>query len=239
MGFEPTTFYLARRRSTTELHPLTTIGTQDRDRGILYLYHLSPSNHTRWTRSDSNRRSPACKAGAFPLGHGPEPPCPPDFVVPTRGLEPPRPCGQQILSLQRLPIPPRRQPNPGRAVSDWPYPRFCSSRHLSHRAYCPMAAPSLQGVTLPRRRRCGETEPACASPAHSPCSRPHARLAGGITANRWWALTPPFHPLPGIAGRDCFLLRLWSPGDYSPGAPTYCFVGRPSRSNRVGVGKFL
>ncbi len=24
-----------------------------------------------WTRPDSNRRSPACKAGAFPLGHGP------------------------------------------------------------------------------------------------------------------------------------------------------------------------
>jgi hypothetical protein len=52
-----------------------------------------------WTRSDSNRRSPPCKGGAFPLGHGP---------MPTRGLEPPRPIGQQILSLQRLPLPPRR-----------------------------------------------------------------------------------------------------------------------------------
>ncbi len=29
-------------------------------------------------------------------------------AVPTRGLEPPHPYGQQILSLSRLPIPPRR-----------------------------------------------------------------------------------------------------------------------------------
>jgi hypothetical protein len=35
----------------------------------------------------------------------------------------------------------------------------------------------------------------------SPCSQSHARLAGPITGDRWWALTPPFHPLPAsLAG---------------------------------------
>ncbi len=45
-GFEPPTFSLARRRSTTELHP--------------HIFRF------RWTRPDSNRRSPPCKGGAFP-----------------------------------------------------------------------------------------------------------------------------------------------------------------------------
>jgi len=52
---------------------------------------------------------------------------------------------------------------------------------------------------------CDETEPL--GPAHSPCSRLHARLAGCITTRRWWALTPPFHPLPRM-WRDYSLLRL-------------------------------
>ena len=35
----------------------------------------------------------------------------PNFMVPMEGLEPPRSHEHQILSLARLPIPPRRQPN--------------------------------------------------------------------------------------------------------------------------------
>ncbi len=43
-------------------------------------------------------------------------------------------------------------------------------------------------------------------PAHSPCSRLHARPAGAIAGGRWWALTPPFHPLP--AGLPAGLLSV-------------------------------
>jgi len=61
-----------------------------------------------------------------------------------------------------------------------------------------MAVPSLRGVTPPHRHRCGETESMLLDPAPSPCSRSHARLAGAIAGARWWALTPPFQPLPGL-----------------------------------------
>ncbi len=55
----------------------------------------------RWTRPDSNRRSPPCKGGAFPA----RPRARSAYaVMPTRGFEPPRPVGQQILSLPRLPF---------------------------------------------------------------------------------------------------------------------------------------
>jgi hypothetical protein len=57
MRFELTTFSLARRRSTTELRP--------------HIY--TAQTGTKWTRSDSNRRSSPCKGDAFPLGHGPLP----------------------------------------------------------------------------------------------------------------------------------------------------------------------
>ena len=61
MRFELTTFSLARRRSTTELRPQNAINRTN------FLCTMI----ARWTRSDSNRRSPPCKGGAFPLGHGP------------------------------------------------------------------------------------------------------------------------------------------------------------------------
>ena len=35
---------------------------------------------------------------------------------------------------------------------------------------------------------------------HLPCSQLHARPAGAIAGDRWWALTPPFHPSPVGAG---------------------------------------
>jgi hypothetical protein len=40
------------------------------------------------------------------------------------------------------------------------------------------------------------TRGAPTGPAHSPCSRPHARPAPVLTERDWWALTPPFHPWP-------------------------------------------
>ncbi len=65
MRLELTTFSLARRRSTAELRPhrqsITMDGSSSAGAWAL----------RRWTRSDSNRRSPPCKGGAFPLGHGP------------------------------------------------------------------------------------------------------------------------------------------------------------------------
>lgn len=73
-----------------------------------------------WTRPDSNRRFPACKAGVFPLDHGPKR----ERAVPTRGFEPPHPVGQQILSLSRLPIPPRRR----RSQADGIIPPILSAR---------------------------------------------------------------------------------------------------------------
>ncbi len=129
--------------------------------------------------------------------------------MPTRGLEPPRPVGQQILSLPRLPVPPRRHYTQFHRDPQTPRSRWYAPGHTGFvppilfwlSSISPgisrMAAPSLVGVTHPRRRRCGETQPRCClDRAHSPCSRAHARLAGRVTPNRWWALTPPFHPLP-------------------------------------------
>ncbi len=75
-GFEPVTFSLARRRSTTEPHPQAYLVFKLR-------LHYTESRHPvknrayrrapvfRWTRPDSNRRSSPCKGDAFPLGHGP------------------------------------------------------------------------------------------------------------------------------------------------------------------------
>jgi len=76
-----------------------------------------------------------------------------------------------------------------------------------------VAAPGLAGVTRPHRRRCDETKcwTRAQHPAHSPCSRPHARLAGRVATDRRWALTPPFQPSPATLRprrRACLLLRL-------------------------------
>lgn len=83
---------MARRRSTTELRPqglqlycincsrvyitwekfansIFAVSHFKLPADLLHSNFLLPSE---WTRSDSNRRSPACKAGAFPLGHGPK-----------------------------------------------------------------------------------------------------------------------------------------------------------------------
>jgi hypothetical protein len=64
-----------------------------------------------------------------------------------------------------------------------------------------VAAPDLPGVTRPHRRRCDETEKmswlesaSLASPAHSPCSQPHARPAGRVATTAGGLLPHRFAP---------------------------------------------
>jgi len=59
-----------------------------------------------------------------------------------------------------------------------------------------MAAPDLSGVTRPNRRRCDETEslPTAQDPAHSPCSRSHARPAGSVAMAAGGLLPHRFAP---------------------------------------------
>ena len=112
MRFELTTFSLARKRSTTELRPQNAIHRT----GLCTMI-------ARWTRSDSNRRSPPCKGGAFPLGHGPD-------CLPTGGQ-----CRREDSNLHAL-----RATDPKSAASansatsacvdgglrtGWWYSRFC------------------------------------------------------------------------------------------------------------------
>jgi hypothetical protein len=89
------------------------------------------------------------------------------------------------------------------AVFQFRRARSCSPGRLTDVKRARAALPDLVGITHLHRQRCDETESCTWSkpgptqdPAHSPCSPPHARLAGHITAARWWALTPPFHPSP-------------------------------------------
>lgn len=75
-----------------------------------------------------------------------------------------------------------------------------------------------------------------------PCSPPHTRpacriaaTAGGLLPHRF---TPYPHPFRG-RWRVCSLLRLWSPEDYSSGAPAFGFAGRRCPFKGLGVGRFL
>ena len=91
------------------------------------------------------------------------------------------------------------------------YPRFC---RLCLRGRGPtvicltpisgVAAPDLPGVTRPHRRRCDETEScatgSAAGPAHSPCSRSHARLAGRVSTTAGGLLPHRFAPYRRSAG---------------------------------------
>lgn len=87
-------------------------------------------------------------------------------------------------------------------------------------------------------------------PAHSPCSRLHARLAGRITADRWPALTRPFQPSPRGTGSPearggfafcCGCSRESLRAAEGTSAPTCCFMGQPCPAVEAGrgVGKFL
>ncbi len=183
MRIELTTFSLARRRSTAELRPQGETTAQGQ---IIPLPHtfckVDPVGFEPTISSVQRRRLPARpRARASDRAE-----------VPTRGLRTSTPKGQQILSLQRLPIPPRRQ--------QWTvlrqagsYSRFCLNRHLSLRL-APEAAPGLPGVTWHHRRRCDETEllaqpsPLALLPVARSPSRRHC-------CHRWWALTGPEGPL--------------------------------------------
>ena len=147
------------------------------------------THFAKWTRSDSNRRSPPCKGGAFPLGHGP--------VHPTGQR-----CRREDSNLHAQgAADPKSAASANSATSatvdgtssSWLYSRFCLNRHLSLRL-TPEATPGLPGVTWHRRRRCDETElltqpsPLALLPVARSPSRRHC-------CHRWWALTRPEGPL--------------------------------------------
>jgi hypothetical protein len=79
-------------------------------------------------------------------------------------------------------------------------------------------------------------------PARSPCSRLYARPADRVAARRWWALTPPFHPLP--ASRLRLLAGLLSVAvvvTLRTACPHLLFreATLPIQPDGLGVGKFL
>jgi hypothetical protein len=88
------------------------------------------------------------------------------------------------------------------------YPRFCTPLLKQTAVICltpghGVAAPDLPGVAWPHRHRCDETEKmswpesaSLASPAHSPCSRPHARPADRVTTTAGGLLPHRFAPYP-------------------------------------------
>ena len=98
---------------------------------------------------------------------------------------------------------------PGRLT----YPRFChlpqqGSSSVSRTAILSVAVCGVQRVTLPCPHRCGEIQLAPDPLALLSVARSPSR---GHCCPRWWALTPPFHPLPATQagyGRESFLLRL-------------------------------
>ncbi len=160
MRFELTTFSLARRRSTAELRP-------QNDEAMMRGW---PGRRPkRWTRSDSNRRSPPCKGGAFPLGHGPAPG--------DHGADERTRTSTTFRSTD-----PKSVASANSATSahvgtilirriNGSTPDSVRSRHLSH-TLADVVAPGLPGVTRPRRRHCDETKPERAWPT---------RLAPGCT----------------------------------------------------------
>gem|GEM_PF-1686804 len=161
--------------------------------------------------------------------------------VPTRGLEPPRPCGQQILSLPRLPIPPRRQESEPHGACRW-YSRFCFKTVIClssigcWRLLTCRVLPDF-AVAAAARSNPG-TNP---SRTHPPCSRLHARPAGPVTGNRWWALTPPFHPSPeGILPAGLLSVAVVVTCELPHRRPHLLFreATLPQRTG-LGVGKFL
>ena len=144
MGFEPTTFSLARRRSTTELHPLVGSGHE------IEIEENPPSLSP----------APISIRSVDPVGFEPTISCLQSRRLPTwpraRTTRCPSRRGADERTRTSTPL---RAADPKSAASansatsatwirpdsllDWPYPRFCISRHLSHRAHNPVAAPSL------------------------------------------------------------------------------------------------
>ncbi len=126
-----------------------------------------------------NLRPPGYEPGELPLLH-------PAFGCRGRDLNPHGEEPHCVLSAVRL---------PGSATSalrQWPYPRFCSDP-----LFVSSAAPGLVGVTHPRRCRCDRTQPDFWSGPGPPALLP-AALSPSLPhyCDSWWALTPPFHPLP-------------------------------------------
>ena len=201
MRFELTTFSLARRRSTAELRPHVDNKKHLLQRGLAW------GAPKRWTRSDSNRRSPPCKGGAFPLGHGPARQALADGAdertrtsTPRRAIDP-KSIASANSATSACKSGGLSEQNALSRGQDSPYSRFCSPhhhpgwpwscRHLSQRPR-PLAVCGLLGVTQPRPHRCDEIP--LLSRTRSPCSRLHARLAGHIAVTAGGLLPHPFTP---------------------------------------------
>lgn len=78
-------------------------------------HHPSQNQRPGWRRSDSNRRPPACKAGALPLSYAPSPAESRQTLVGQGGLEPPTPrlssvCSDQLSYWPTEPPPKAREP---------------------------------------------------------------------------------------------------------------------------------
>ena len=184
MRFELTTFSLARRRSTTELRP-------HNGEALISGWEWRPK---RWTRSDSNRRSPPCKGGAFPLGHGP---APGDVGADERTRTSTTFRSTDPKSVASANSATSAHVGTNTSGNKWEYSRFCSKPpSVSHPAGCGGSWLAGRYPTSPSPLRRDQTRLGL---AHSPCSQLHARLAGRVAPNRWWALIPPFHPLPAPA----------------------------------------
>lgn len=175
--------------------------------------------------------------------------------VPTGRLELPRPLGRQILSLTRLPIPPRRQSGAKHRLRNREFalsgadanrsattPSFLLKSKLDvppilsrlssvSQAVRPEADPGLPGVAWPRRLCCDETEPRRARPT---------RLAPGCTLAQPATLLPPLvgsyptvsaltgPPLPVACAGIAFCCGCSRCGLAACSALTCCFVRQPS-----------
>lgn len=143
--------------------------------------------------------------------------------MPTRGFEPPHPVGQQILSLSRLPIPPRRR----RSQADgiilpilWVAPAVICLTPEGWRLFPCRVWPDL-GIAAATRP--------------SPKAQP-TRLAPGRTLTQPGGLPRPLvgsyptgSPLTRKPGGIPFCCGCGRAGLRRP-APTCCFVGRPHTS---------
>lgn len=121
-------------------------------------------------------------------------------MVPAEGVEPTHPYGYQILSLARLPIPPRRQPlriKMTAAAITMPAPRLTASSFAATAATARTATVPSAHKARPRQKRGGSRPDSSA-----PSSRPSSRRARPATqrslvrseAPTWANITKPAAP---------------------------------------------
>ncbi len=187
MRFELTTFSLARRRSTTELHP--------RNRKT----EVDPVGFEPTIFSLQKRRLPT----------RPRAPAPPTVnsgadertrtSTPLRAIDPKSTASTGSATSAGRMLPHSTSDPKHVRQAQTGYPRFCTTRtrrrrHLSQTTLglaeiCPENPNGPQGfrcgeIANPKARNPLTLLPVARSPSH------------GHLCTCWWALTPPFHPLP-------------------------------------------